>query len=182
MGRAFQADPELLESLGGRHALLSDVRRSPDARRDVSRVYTAAQYVQTVPDAAYAPTFGRRYVFAPLGQTSVSLETRFNVTFSPKLSLETYVQPLLSSADYGGPEQLVAPRTYDFTPYAGAVRSLDFNLRSLRGNAVLRWEWRQGSTLYVVWQQSRSKLAPIGDFDFGRDQRALVTTRPDNIF
>ena len=57
----------------------------------------------------------------------------------------------------------------------------DFNLRSLRGNAVLRWEWREGSTLYVAWQQSRSDEAGVGDFEFGRDRRALLGTRPDNI-
>jgi uncharacterized protein DUF5916/cellulose/xylan binding protein with CBM9 domain len=146
------------------------------------RAFTPAQYVMQVADPAYTPTFGRRYVFAPLGQTTLSLETRFNMTFSPTLSLETYVQPLLSSADYGDAVQFVAPRTYRFTPYADAVPSLDFNLRSLRGNAVLRWEWREGSTIYVAWQQRRSDSQPYGDFDFGRDRRALFGTRPDNIF
>lgn len=148
----------------------------------VSRSFTPAQYVTQVPDPDYAPTFGRRYVFAPLWQTSVGLETRFNVTFSPTLTLETYIQPLLSSADYGSPRTLEAPRTYRFNAYAGQVPNLDFNLRSLRGNAVLRWEWREGSTLFVAWQQRRSDSEPIGDFDFGRDRRALFQTRPDNIF
>ena len=147
-----------------------------------SRSYTPAQFVQSVADPAYAPTFGRRYVFAPLRQTSVALETRFNFTFSPTLSLETYAQPLLSSADYGDATQLVAPKTYEFAPYSGEIPSLDFNLRSLRGNAVLRWEWREGSTLFVAWQQQRSDFQPYGDFDFGRDRRALFGTRPDNIF
>lgn len=148
----------------------------------LSRSWTPAQYVTAVADPGYQPTFGRRYVFAPLAQTSLGIETRFNMTFSPTLSLETYLQPLLSSADYAAPVQFTAPRTYRFEPYAGAVPDLDFNLRSLRGNAVLRWEWREGSTLFVAWQQRRSDRAPIGDFAFGRDQRALFATRPDNIF
>ena len=147
-----------------------------------SKSYITAQFVQSVADPSYTATFGRRYVFAPLHQTSVGLETRFNFTFSPTLTLETYAQPLLSSADYGEAKQFVAPKKYDFVPYNGQVPSLDFNLRSLRGNAVLRWEWREGSTLYVAWQQQRSDFQPYGDFDFGRDQRALFGTRPDNIF
>ncbi|HEX6942254.1 MAG TPA: DUF5916 domain-containing protein [Gemmatimonadaceae bacterium] len=147
-----------------------------------SKAYTPAQFVQSVADPTYTPTYGRKYVFAPLHQTSVGLETRFNFTFSPTLTLETYAQPLLSSADYGDAKQFVAPKTYDFVAYNGQVPSLDFNLRSLRGNAVLRWEWREGSTLYVAWQQQRSDFQPYGDFDFGRDQRALFGTRPDNIF
>jgi hypothetical protein len=140
-----------------------------------------AQYVTTRADASYQPTYGARYVFAPLRQTELGIETRLNVTFSPALSLETYIQPLLSSADYGAPKQLVAPKTFDFTPYGGAVPDRDFNLRSLRGNAVLRWEWREGSTLFVAWQQSRLDAAGIGDFDFRRDRAALLGTRPDNI-
>jgi hypothetical protein len=104
------------------------------------------------------------------------------VTFTPRLSLETYAQPLLSSANYGDPKQLVAPNTYDFDPYTGSVPNLDFNLRSLRGNAVLRWEWRAGSTMYLAWQQRRTDVAGTGGFAFDRDQRALFRTRPDNIF
>jgi len=147
----------------------------------VSRLYTPAQFVTAVADPTYAATYGRRYVFAPLHQTSVALETRFNATFSPTLSLETYVQPLLSSQDYGGAQQFVAPQRYDFVPYSGSVPALDFNLRSLRGNAVLRWEWRRGSTMYIAWQQRRVNVADVGDFDLARDRRALFGTRPDNI-
>jgi hypothetical protein len=146
------------------------------------RANVPAQYVGTVPDAAYTPTYGSRYVFAPIRQTEVGLETRLNVTFTPALSLQTYIQPLISSVDYGDAIQLVRPNSFDFEPYTEAVPDLDFNLRSLRGNAVLRWEWRPGSTIYVAWQQSRQDMAAEGDFSFSRDRRALFDTRPDNIF
>jgi hypothetical protein len=60
----------------------------------------------------------------------------------------------------------------------------DFNFRSLRGNTVFRWEYRPGSTLFVVWTQSRQREAPVGvgDFDFSRDRQELFATHPDNIF
>jgi uncharacterized protein DUF5916/cellulose/xylan binding protein with CBM9 domain len=160
----------------------SSTRWNLTVRPTVGRVSTPAQFVTSVADSAYAPTYGRRYVFAPLHQTSVGLETRFNMTFTPRLSLETYVQPLLSSADYGDPRQLIAAKTYDFEPFGAPVPDLDFNLRSLRGNAVLRWEWRAGSALYVAWQQRRSDIADAGDFDFARDRSALFGTRPDNTY
>jgi hypothetical protein len=58
-----------------------------------------------------------------------------------------------------------------------------FNRRSLVGNAVYRWEYRPGSTLYLVWTQSRDdELRNVGDFEFGRDRSALFSTHPDNIF
>lgn len=148
----------------------------------IARSSVPAQYVATLSDAGYVPTFGARYIFAPLHHTEVGLETRLNVTFTPALSLETYVQPLISSGDYGDAQQLLEPRSFEFRPYTGAVPNLDFNIRSLRGNAVLRWEWRPGSTIYVAWQQSRRDAGAVGDFSFGRDRKALFETRPDNIF
>jgi hypothetical protein len=39
----------------------------------------------------------------------------------------------------------------------------DFNLRSFRSNVVLRWEWRPGSTLFLVWQQDRSMGSAQGN-------------------
>ncbi len=149
---------------------------------NVARRHNTAQFVLSEPDTSYKPTFGRRYVFAPLDQTEVALVTRFNYTFTPRLSLETFMQPLISSGDYGSLKQLRAARTYDFVPYTAQNPDFDFNFRSLRGNAVLRWEWRPGSTMFFAWQQSRSDVAPVGDFSLGRDRRALFGAPPDNIF
>ncbi|HEU0014219.1 MAG TPA: DUF5916 domain-containing protein [Longimicrobium sp.] len=61
-------------------------------------------------------------------------------------------------------------------------RNPDLNVRSLRGNAVLRWEYRPGSTLFFVWQQQRAASQPFGDFDFSRDANAIFDPKPDNIF
>jgi hypothetical protein len=58
----------------------------------------------------------------------------------------------------------------------------DFNFRSLRGTAVMRWEYRPGATLFVVWTQSREGSAAFGDFDFARERSALFRERPTNVF
>lgn len=59
----------------------------------------------------------------------------------------------------------------------------DFNVRSLRGNAVLRWEYRPGSTLFVVWQQQRFRRDAAGaNFDVRRGVSALLETHPENVF
>jgi hypothetical protein len=71
------------------------------------------------------------------------------------------------------------------------VDDRDFTLASLRGNAVLRWEWRSGSTLYLVWQQERAErlgavdLArrgrDVGALDFADDAQGLLRARPVNV-
>jgi hypothetical protein len=58
----------------------------------------------------------------------------------------------------------------------------DFNFRSLIGNALLRWEYRPGSTLFVVWQQSRDDFETRGDFDLSHNYRRLKGKNPNNIF
>jgi hypothetical protein len=58
----------------------------------------------------------------------------------------------------------------------------DFNVRSLRGTGVLRWEYRPGSTLYFVWTQIREGSDQFGDFNFSRDRSALFRDRPTNVF
>jgi hypothetical protein len=166
------------------------------------------QYVTRVADPLATATYGQRYVFAAIRTTTLGMETRLNVTFSPMLSLQLYAQPFLSSGDYGDLKELRRPGAFSFLPYheSGTITpqnggasflidpdgsgpapaftafNNDFNVRSLRGNAVLRWEWRPGSTVFFAWQQTRSDYALVGDFDFARDRRALFRAQPDNIF
>ncbi|MGH7469763.1 MAG: DUF5916 domain-containing protein [Longimicrobiales bacterium] len=175
---------------------------------NVQGSYDPGQFVIRVNDALASATLGARYVFAGIRTTTLSMETRLNVTFSPELSLQLYAQPFISSGDYGALKELRRPGEFTFNRYdqVGSVSlqnggesfridpdgsgpaptftapNNDFNVRSLRGNAVLRWEWRPGSTVFFAWQQMRSGSAPLGDFDFTRDQRALFRAQPDNIF
>ena len=55
-------------------------------------------------------------------------------------------------------------------------------MKSLRGTIVLRWEYRPGSLVYLVWTQNRADDADPGDFRLRRDLRSLLRTAGDNIF
>ncbi|MGH7633846.1 MAG: DUF5916 domain-containing protein, partial [Gemmatimonadaceae bacterium] len=57
----------------------------------------------------------------------------------------------------------------------------DFNVKQFRSTAVLRWEYRHGSTLYAVWSQDRSAFDPTGTFSLGADTRALFTAPARNV-
>jgi hypothetical protein len=183
---------------------------------NVSRSLSAAQYVTTVSDTAAAAMYGQRYVFAAIDQTTFDVEARVNLTFTRKLSYELYLQPFLSSGDYRGLKELAGPRSFDFLEYgkdAGTIErqadgryridpvgngartffvtDRDFNFRSLIANSVLRWEWRPGSTLFLVWQQGRSERltsgaglpeSTYGRFDFSRDGGRLFRIPPENTF
>jgi hypothetical protein len=140
-----------------------------------------AQYVDTVDDATATQTYGRRYVFGEIEQTTVSANLRLNWAFTPTMSLISYTQGLISSGKYADFKSLARPKTYEFDPYAYGGNP-DFNFRSLRGNAVFRWEYLPGSTMFLVWTQERSAFDPDGDFRFGHDLSQLTKAQPNNIF
>jgi Domain of unknown function (DUF5916)/Carbohydrate family 9 binding domain-like len=163
-----------------------------------------AQYVTAADDGAATDFYGRRYIFSDLAQKELSMNTRINVTFTPSLTLEVFAQPLLSSGKYSNYKEFVAPRglekrvfddvteadgvvTVDPDGAAGPAAPIsfdqpDFTFRSLRGNAVLRWEYKSGSTLYFVWTQSRANQQPLGDLAVGRDVGRLFDAPAENVF
>ena len=142
------------------------------------------QYVQAVANPlASSPLFANRYVFADVRQNEARLDARLDWTFSPWLSLQLFLQPFASSGDFSRFKEFTTPRRFDFAEYgaqrgtvtalpAGAIRvdpdgtgparpfeidNQDFAVRALRGNAVLRWEYRPGSALFLVWSQQREQ-------------------------
>jgi hypothetical protein len=172
-----------------------------------SRLFDTEQPIRSVADPLATSTYGRRYVLAALTQNTLSLDTRVDVTLSPTLSFVAYVQPFVSAGSYADYKELARPGTYEFNRYGAGQISYDeansryvidpdgagsapsftvsqpnFNVRSLRGNAVMRWDYRPGSSLYFVWQQERSGFEPIGDFDGRRDVDAIFRTIPRNVF
>jgi hypothetical protein len=175
----------------------------------IQHVIQDAQYVTAIADPAKTETFGTRYIFARLDQTEASLVTRLNYTFTPDLSFELYAQPLVSNGDYGTPRQFERPSAYEFKTYGEDIGTIaregsryvidpdasgpaasfsvsdrSFTTRSLRGNAVLRWEYRPGSTLYVVWQQDRLNDDRMADFGTTRAFGSLFggDGRTNNVF
>jgi hypothetical protein len=87
-------------------------------------------------------------------------------------SLEMHAQPLIAHTDYGTPKGILTPSGYDFATYGDDVGTIvgdaspkpgevapvfrvpdrSFTTRSVGENAVLRWEYRPGSTFSAGWQ------------------------------
>ncbi|CAN5625939.1 hypothetical protein BH23GEM7_BH23GEM7_08870 [soil metagenome] len=141
------------------------------------------QYITTRPDGP-ASTFGRRYVFSHLDLTEFRLPVRLNYALRPDATFELYVEPYASSGSFSGFGELAAARSRHLRRYGTDATTLepqedgsyrvtdgagsftlprrDFNVRSLRSNAVVRWEWARGSTMYLVWQQDRFEQEALG--------------------
>jgi hypothetical protein len=169
--------------------------------------YELAQWVDWFEDERAVETYSKRYVFGELKQTELSGVLRVNWTFTPKLSFQIYLQPLISAGDYQNFKELARPNTFEFNRYGEGNSSItredntyrvdpdgpgpaeyfefdnpDFNIKSLRANAVVRWEYLPGSTLYFVWTQSRFDFDDNGEFQFNRSLDRLFRGSTDNIF
>ena len=149
----------------------------------VSTNLANSQWVGEVTDTA------NHYVFSRLNQTTVALTGRLNYTLTPNLSIQLYAQPFVSAGDYSGFKQIANPRSLDYNaryaPYAydtAANGDPDFNVKSFRTTNVLRWEYKPGSTLFVVWQQARENDDVPGGFNAGRDIGNIFGAPPKNVF
>lgn len=125
-------------------------------------------------------------MFAFIDRTTISTQLRLEYTFQLDLTLEAYAEPFAASGRFYGFGELAAAgsrelRTYGEAPGtsieedpdgvyaitdgddAFALEEPDFNVRSMRSNLVLRWEWLPGSTLFLVWQQDRATSTERGN-------------------
>jgi len=190
----------------------------------ISTGRTVQQYIQATGDPLATATYGTAYVFGEIQQHDLDLTTRLDVTFSPSLSLQLFVQPFAADGAYTNLKELRTPREYDYrvfgrddgstlTPYcfdaAGAqitcgtpgapppdhfvadpdgpgpragitIGNPDYTVRSLRGTAVLRWEYRPGSTLFLVWSTNCGFFSARPQFQPFQDMGQLCTGRSAN--
>jgi hypothetical protein len=164
-------DPTATLFYGKRYVLSSLTQKtlSLDTRLNVTFTPNATLELYTQPFIASGDYFNYKEFDAPRqAHKSIYGVDRGTITATKNAAGNDATYTI--DADGAGPS---APFTVD---------NPDFNFRSLRGNAVFRWEYNPGSTLYLVWTQERTDQAAVGTFDFSRDRTALLTSHPDNIF
>ena len=166
------------------------------------------QYVTTYDDPTATGTFGRRHVFGRIRREEVNLTTRVDWTFSPTLSFQLFAQPFAAAGRYTGFASFERPGAFAFRELPtvrgdGRVRldpdgpggareavlaEPDFLVRSLRGNAVMRWEYRPGSAVFLVWQQQREvardggSLGPLDRVSLRDDVGRVFGDRGTHVF
>jgi hypothetical protein len=198
-GTVFNLSPEIEVNLGTR----LQIEFEPSFHREK----IVDHYIDVFDDPNAEAMYGKRYILAELERKTVAAELRINYTFTPTLSLQAYIQPYMSVGSYSRFKEFVKPRSFDFMEYGEGESTVnidgdnylldptggddsdlitlenpDFNYKALVGNAVLRWEFRPGSTLYFVWTRDGSNEDHPGDFNFKRDTHEMLLAKSDNIF
>jgi hypothetical protein len=167
------------------------------------RLTETQQYVTTFANGR-PETYGSRYVFSFIDRSTISTQFRLSFTLKPDMNLDVYGEPFAASGRYYDYGELLAAGVSERLLYGTSgttvevqadgsrvvrigdlsytLRNRDFNTLSFRSNVVLRWEWRPGSTLYVVWQQDRSNTDTIGSYVSAADMFRSVRAPGRNVF
>jgi len=167
------------------------------------------QFIKSITDDLSVNTYGKRYVFSDIKSETQSFSAQVDWTFAPELTLQFFVSPYVTAYNYEGLKEFRTPGKYEFDYYGDDKGSLivdengksmidpdgsgpaesfsignkDFNFRSIRLNAVLRWEYSSGSTLFFVWQQERDSFqSGLGQLNIADDYKALFKTKAINSF
>lgn len=179
-------------------------RASDRLRFTVGPSWTHTVYAWQFVDQAFAAP-SPLDILARVRQETVSLTGRAIYAFSSSLTLELYAQPFVSAGRYDAFKAVADPRapnigdrvvrlTQDQLQYNPQARQYtvlrggdqamfddpSFNAKNLNANAVLRWQFRPGSTLFVVWSQQRSVDSANGSFELSRDASQLFAAPASN--
>jgi hypothetical protein len=162
------------------------------------------QYVTYIPE-------DDRYILSQIDQQVVRMSIRLNYNITPELTIQYWGQPFLAAMDYSKYKKVTDPRAesladryHIFTDSeisyneeensysvdennAGTVTytfdNPDYNYDEFLSNLVARWEFRPGSTLYLVWSQTRNYYEPTGSFSLDQNLDKLYTSeKPYNVF
>ncbi len=131
---------------------------------------------------------GVDYVFGKLDQTVSDITLRSNIIFNRDQSLQIYMQPFLTYGSYHDASYLGTPDSYDLRPYDYDASLSDFEYGSVNLNVVYRWEYRPGSTIYLVWTHGkqrydeRSFASNPGNWKNDLDLGYPFDTEPENTF
>ena len=148
------------------------------------------------------------YILARMRMLQASLTLRMNYTFSPTLSLQLYAQPFIGAYKFSDYKEADRPdaRSYDerFHEFSPAEISIDddeiyyidrdrdgaadfafegadFSFRELRSNLVVRWEYRPGSNLFLIWSHGRTSDSTDGWFRLGEDLDGLASEAGEHV-
>ncbi|HLO60268.1 MAG TPA: DUF5916 domain-containing protein [Bacteroidales bacterium] len=139
------------------------------------------QYVTTLPDEE-----DFQYIMARIRQNTYNFTLRVNYNITPDISIQYYGSPFMSSGRYNDFKYALnaaSKNEEDKTaPYASTGLNPDFSFREFRSNLVARWEYRPGSTIYLVWSNRRQNRENAYHPSLGHNLSQMFDTDPVNIF
>ncbi len=119
-------------------------------------------------------------LFADLDKDEISIHASASMMFHRNLSCQLSAQGLISGLDYRNYRPYLGGNKYG-PPESGYNH--DYNWSSLNSTLLVRWEYRPGSSLYLVWTRSRPDYDDsVNDLDLSRDFDRFFSAGSTNVF
>jgi Domain of unknown function (DUF5916)/Carbohydrate family 9 binding domain-like len=149
-----------------------------------------------------------RYIFASIDQKTIGASLRVNINITPDLTFQYWGQPFVASGNYHDYKYITNPMAGKYTDrfhvYTGSeitdngngfnidenhdgnmdyqINYNNFNYRAFLSNLVIRWEYSPGSSVYLVWSQTRNTSDGTGTMDYLANVKDLFGYKPVNVF
>ncbi len=150
-----------------------------------------------------------RYLFAAIDQKVLSASIRISYNVTPDLTLQYWGQPFIASGKYSAFKTISNPMADSYrdrfdvftnnqiSPLVDgeynidentdgnidySIGNPDFNVQEFLSNLVIRWEYNPGSSVYLVWNQTRNGFIEDGDMNVGDDLDNLFEDKSHNVF
>jgi hypothetical protein len=145
----------------------------------------------------------RRYILARIDQHTLGLTFRLDYNLTPEFSVQYYGSPFVSVGRYSEFKAVAEPRAGSYRDrferldlvssgttclvsdagnHRYAFDNPDFDFAQFRSILVLRWEYRPGSQLFLVWSHERTQYAQPGYASVGDAMSGLNDVYPGNVF
>ncbi len=150
-----------------------------------------------------------RYILGNLDRETLYFTLRVDYNISPDFTIQYYGSPYVSGGLFSGYKKIINSNSnnyqdrfhifdtneisyieddgiYSINESATSLSAYnfsnpDFNFKQFRSNLVLRWEFKAGSAVYLVWSQSRTSQSSNGNFDYKNDFKNLFKVSPHNV-
>ena len=171
-----------------------------------SKSFTELQYVSKI-----EYNNKDKYIFSSINRKTISTSFRINLNLSPNLTFQYWGQPFVATGKYYDHKFILDPKgdtyNYRFWTYSQKQISMDgdhynidenidgttdysfekpdFNIQEFLSNLVIRWEYNPGSSVYLVWSQTRSSSSESGNLNLFNDLGDLFDSgnnKPRNVF
>ena len=113
-------------------------------------------------------SIGTNIIYAESAALMNDIQIRFNWTFTPDLTFEAFLQPFTVDMDYKTFYKLMAEKTRDLELYDYSGDP-DFKIKNIVGTFVVRWEYRPGSTLFLVYNLHTDNYYSASDKEWYKD-------------
>mgnify|MGYP000061803612 FL=1 len=113
-------------------------------------------------------SIGTNIIYAESAALMNDIQVRFNWTFTPDLTFEAFFQPFTVDMDYKTFYKLMAEKTRDLELYDYSGDP-DFKIKNIVGTFVVRWEYRPGSTLFLVYNLHTDNYYSASDKKWYKD-------------